>query len=269
MSIYINDKPEYINDSLNSIFKQTLIPDEIIIVLDGPILKQTESALNNFLKKSKIIKVVKLEKNMGHGDARRIGLENCTNKYVALMDCDDICIEDRFEKQINCFKNHKNLSVVGGTILEFENSVENVVAMKVMPTSNSKIYSFAKSRCPFNQMTVMFNKKDVMDSGGYLDWYCNEDYFLWIRMMQKKYIFCNISDPLVYVRVNDNYFNRRGGLKYFFSEVRLQYHMFKINLINIFKLILNISIRFFIQILMPNTIRKFIFLKLIRKNYDR
>ena len=76
-----------------------------------------------------------------------------------------------------------------------------------------------------NQTTVMFKKEDVLISGCYIDWYCNEDYYLWIRMLLKGFKFKNLDKTLVYVRIDNNYFMRRSGWKYFKSECKLQRYM--------------------------------------------
>ena len=59
-------------------------------------------------------------------------------------------------------------------------------------------------------MTVMFYKDKVLKAGGYKDWYCNEDYYLWIRMYLNNVIFHNLNETLVLVRINDKLFTRRG-----------------------------------------------------------
>ena len=46
---------------------------------------------------------------------------------VALMDAYDICVPDRFEKQIEIFKNNENLSIVGGQIKEFIGNKDNTL----------------------------------------------------------------------------------------------------------------------------------------------
>ncbi len=37
MSLYFKEKPEYLRECLESVINQTVKPDEIVIVLDGPI----------------------------------------------------------------------------------------------------------------------------------------------------------------------------------------------------------------------------------------
>lgn len=103
--------------------------------------------------------IKRLEKNQGHGIARSIAIKNTSYELVAIMDADDIADKYRFEKQIACFQEDKELSVLGGQISEFINQESNIIAYRNVPTQNNEIYNYIKKRCPFNQMTVMFRKK--------------------------------------------------------------------------------------------------------------
>jgi len=116
-----------------------------------------------------------------------------------------------------------------------------------------------------NQVTVMFKKTDVLHAGGYLHWHHEEDYYLWLRMHLLDYKFKNIQKVLVHVRAGDDYFSRRGGLEYFSSEARLQKYMYDNSIINAAHFLMNIILRFLIQVVMPNPARRLIFV-LLRKN---
>jgi glycosyltransferase involved in cell wall biosynthesis len=265
MCVYKNDNPSHFSNALESVINQTLVPDEIVLVVDGPVPETIEKIINIYEYKT-WFKVIRLETNVGHGNARRVGLENCSYDLVALMDADDICIPNRFEKQIECFKNYSDLSIVGGNINEFIGSVDNVVAIRQVPKKDNDIKKYLMKRCPFNQMTVMFKRSEVVKAGGYLDWYCNEDYYLWIRMSLSNATFKNIDECLVYVRVGNEMYKRRGGFKYFMSEAKLQLYMFKNNIIGVQTLIYNIIIRFIVQVMMPNSLRGYIFKKFARQS---
>ena len=95
----------------------------------------------------------------------------------------------------------------------------------------------------------MFKKKEVEKAGGYQDWYHNEDYYLWIRMFQRGSVFKNLKETLVFARVSKSFYNRRGGLKYFISEYRLQAYMLSKGVVNIWRFFINVAIRIIIQIL--------------------
>lgn len=221
MSVYKNDVCEYLNQAIESILDQTVKPNEIVIVVDGPISTNLKNILKEYEKKYNIFKIIYLEKNQGLGNALRVGLEQCSYNIVARMDSDDISVSNRFEKQIKEFEIDKDLDIVGGQIYEFINNKENIICSREVPIENDDIYEYAKKRCPFNHVTVMFKKNSVLKCGGYLDWYNNEDYYLWIRMMESKAKFKNIPAYLAYARVGNKMYQRRGGIKYFKSEYRI------------------------------------------------
>ena len=264
ISVYKNDNPIHFKEALESVFNQTLKPDEVVLVVDGPISNSTNEIIEQY-ENGAFLKVIRLSANVGHGNARRIGLENCTNELIALMDADDINVRDRFEKQIKYFEEEKNLSIIGGNINEFVNSVSNIVSIREVPQHDKEIKQYMKRRCPFNQVTVMFKSTEVRKAGGFKDWYHNEDYYLWIRMYQSGATFKNLKDSLVLVRVGDEMYKRRGGWKYFKSDAKIQKYMFDHGITNIFIFIKNVVVRFILQILIPNRLRGVILRKFARK----
>ena len=265
MCVYKNDNPEHFHQAIESIINQSVKPDEIVLVVDGPIPPSIDCIINLF-EKEDFFKVIRLPENVGHGNARRIGLENCTYELVALMDADDISLPDRFEKQKRCFVEDNSLSIVGGNIEEFIGSPDNIIGIRVVPEKDKEIKEYLKKRCPFNQVTVMFKASEVEAAGGYIDWFNEEDYYLWIRMFQNNAVFKNLSDTLVYVRVGNEMYSRRGGWKYFSSEARLQKYLLKNKIINGMDFTINILLRFIVQVVMTNEIRGLIFAKFARKN---
>ena len=266
MCVYKNDNSTYFKQALESVSNQTVRPSEIVLVIDGPISKETRDIINEFaLKNQDVFNIIDLKANVGHGKAKNIGLEKCTHELVAIMDSDDICTKDRFEKQLLYFKKHPKTSILGGIISEFSKNINISLGQRSLPSTHSEIKKFLKMRCPMNHMTVMFKKSKVIEAGGYLDWHYNEDYYLWIRMYLSGAIFSNLDDIIVYARVNDEFYLRRGGWKYFVSESKLQYFMFQKNIINIFRLSFNILIRFFVQFVVPNKFREWLFLNFFRK----
>lgn len=211
--------------------------------------------------------VIYLKTNKGHGISRKIAIAHCKYELVAIMDSDDISAKERLEKELQAHCK-ENISVVGGQIAEFIGDTDNIIGVRSVPQENGEIYDYLKKRCPFNQMTVMFRKTDVMLAGGYQDWYCNEDYFLWIRMAEKKMVFRNLPDILVYARVGEQMYQRRGGWKYFRSEQKLHYYMLKKRIITVHRYIANVVVRFGAQVICPDRLRKYLF-KITRKKMSK
>ena len=207
-------------------------------------------------------KVIYLEENQGHGNARRIGLENCSYDLVALMDADDISLDNRFYFQLKAFSYDPSLDIVGGQITEFIDEPTNIIGRRVVPEKHDEIQKYMKKRCPMNQVSVMFKKQAVKDAGGYIDWYCEEDYYLWIRMFLNGSKFANVPENLVNVRVGNEMSARRGGIKYYKSEKRVQKFLLSSKIINVFRFLYNILIRFIGEVLLPNKIRVKVFRKM-------
>ena len=265
MSVYKNDVWEHITLAVESIINQSAPPAEVVIVIDGPIPTDSEDGLFALKERYPIVKLLPLEQNVGLGEALRIGLNHCSYDIVARMDSDDISVPDRFARQLECFEADSELSIVGSDITEFILAPDKAVSVREVPKSDAEIKKYMRDRCAMNHMTVMFKKSEVLRAGGYRHYYYNEDSYLWIRMMAAGCKFGNIKQSLVYVRINDATFMRRGGWRYFLSEKGLLDLMFKNNMIGRSRYLYNLSVRFVIQVLMPNRLRKFIFLKLMRK----
>ena len=264
MCVYGKDNPEWFRTAVESILNQTRKPDEVILVVDGPVPQELDNIINRFEQNS-IFKVIRLPENKGHGEARRVGLSHCTNELVALMDADDISAEDRFEKQLALFESDPELTVVGGNITEFVGYPDNIVEARVVKSDDASIKEDMKRRCPMNQVTVMFKKSRVDSVGGYIDWYCEEDTYLWLRLFLDGAKFANLPDYLVNVRIGKEMYQRRGGTKYFLSEAKLQKYMLDNKVIGLDRFLVNVGERLVVQMLLPNKVRSWVFKKFARK----
>lgn len=263
MCVYDGDNPQWFHTAVDSILNQTAKPNEVVLVVDGPVPEDMDRIIREYEAKT-MFRVVRLEKNVGHGEARRVGLAECTNELVAIMDADDISAPNRFEKQLAVFAKNPDIAIVGGNITEFAGAPENVVGKRVVPEDDEGIKRYMKIRCPMNLVTVMFKKTSVEAAGGFIDWFCEEDYYLWLRMAQKDMQFANVSDILVNVRVGKEMYQRRGGFKYFASEAKLQKYMLDNQVIGFGTYLVNVVKRFVVQILLPNKLRSWAFQKFAR-----
>lgn len=263
MCVYEKDNPVWFQNAVESVLNQSVKPSEIVLVVDGAVPSELDAVISKY-EHNDIFNVIRFAKNQGHGNARRAGLDACKNELVALMDADDISVETRFEQQLRMFKN-SNADIIGGDIMEFIDSEEHPIAHRNVPVTDEKIKQYMKKRCPFNQITVMFRKSAVQKAGGYIDWYCDEDYYLWVRMAQNNCIMANTGTVLAHVRVGKDMYSRRGGKKYFASEVRLQKYMLNNKIIRFDTYIINILKRFIVQMVLPDRLRGWVFRKFARK----
>jgi glycosyltransferase involved in cell wall biosynthesis len=215
LSVYKKEKPEYFTETLESTLAQTAQPDEILLVEDGPLTEELYERIQHYRDTlGDQLTVISLKENQGLGTALAIGVENCRNQLIARMDTDDIMVENRLEIQYAAFLENDDLAIVGSNIIEFDGTVDNVLAKKTMPLTNVEIRQFSKKRNPFNHMTVMYKKDAVLAVGNYQPLQGFEDYYLWVRLLKAGYQGCNLPDFLVYARTGAEMYNRRGGLNY-------------------------------------------------------
>ena len=266
MSVYKSDNPDFFDRALSSITdEQTIIPNEIVLVVDGPVNDEINAVIDKYESKYEIFKVIRLEQNGGLGNALKIAVENSSNELIARMDSDDVSVSTRFEEQLKYFETNPEIDIVGGDITEFIGEGNNIVGKRSVPLSNESIREYMKTRCAMNHVSVMYKKKAVESAGGYQDWFWNEDYYLWIRMWLNGAVFANTGSVLVNVRVGEEMYQRRGGSKYFESEKGLQDYMLKNKMINHSTYIKNVAKRLIVQKLMPNKLRGWVFRTFARK----
>lgn len=212
------------------------------------------------------LKVIRLPRNGGLGNALSVGLESCSHELIARMDSDDISHPRRFERQLRAFADNPVLDIVGGQITEFVGDEENIVARREVPLEDAEIKRQMRRRCPMNHVTVMFKKGSVEEAGGYVEVYHNEDYSLWIRMMLHDAVFANVPFDLVNVRTGEAMSSRRGGMRYFRGEKSLQKLMLDNGIINPAEYAVNNAIRFAGEVAAPNWLRNGLF-RFTRERY--
>lgn len=264
MSIYIKEHPDFLRQSLDSVFSQTLPPDEVVLVEDGPLTPELYAVIDEFSEAHKELKRVPLEVNYGLGIALSEGLERCSYQLVARMDTDDVAKPRRFEKQVRFMEEHPDIVVCGSWIDEFIGHTDNVVSRRATAVTPEEVAEYTKTRCPMNHPTVMFRKKEILEAGGYRHFPLFEDWNLWICIMRKGYKMANIPEALVWFRITPDVYKRRGGWKYAKDSVAFQMSLHRLGLISGPTAVKNSLIRTTVS-LMPNFVRGWIYYKFLRK----
>ncbi|ELA9315181.1 glycosyltransferase [Vibrio parahaemolyticus] len=217
MSLYYKEKSIYFDRCLDSIYNQSLKASEIILVIDGKIGNDLEEIIVKWKEKLPI-KTVRLSENVGLGEALNIGLKNCTYNLIARMDTDDICMENRFERQVSEFKKKSNLVICGSSIIEVEPDTLSPISKRVVPCQREVILNELIWRNPFNHMTVMYKRDEIISVGSYKDLHYMEDWYLWLRLLRNRQECININEILVMARTGSSMISRRKGISYIKSE---------------------------------------------------
>ena len=259
MTVYKKDNPEYFRQSLTSMLMQSVMPDEIVVVTDGPIPDSLQAIIDELGSKyPNVINELKLKENVGLGTALQIGVPKCKNELIARMDSDDISLPDRCKLQLEAFVNNPQLDIVGYSIKEFSGSADNIVGERRVPETNEAIYKFAKLRDPFNHPTVMFRKSKVLSSGNYGDYRKNQDSDLWIKMLSHKAVCMNLPDDQFRFRFDEATYARRKNWLNTGSLLEIRYKAWRSGYNNLLEFLI-ISIGQLARYALPMSFQKILY----------
>ncbi|MBQ4234387.1 MAG: glycosyltransferase [Firmicutes bacterium] len=265
ISIYGKEKVDHFKVAMDSILSNTVLPDQIVLVVDGPIPPELEQAVRTYSEKcGPSLEVVRLSENMGLGMALNAGLERCSCEFVARMDSDDCCLPDRFEKQVRYICGHPETDLLGGQIIEYDSELRTQLDVRRVPLSMEDISKRMLTRSGVNHVTVMYRKSAVIKAGGYQHCPHFEDYWLWFRMLGDGCVFANLDDILVKVRTGDGMYRRRGGIGYNSDIISFQKKIYGRGYISRLRFLENIAIRVGVAS-MPNSLRGWVYRRFLRK----
>ena len=224
LPVYHRDDPDHLRSAFrSSVHEQTLRPDDVVVVRDGPVPATLARALEEVVAGSPVpSRLLELPRNVGLGPALDAGLDACAHDVVARMDADDLSLGHRFAVQVPLVADH---DLVGAGLLEIGTGPDDVVGRRVPPTDPVEIARYARFHDPFNHPTVVYRRSAVVAAGGYQDLPLMEDYWLFARMIAAGARVANVAEPLVLYRVGAGAYARRGGLRLLRSELALQRHL--------------------------------------------
>jgi glycosyltransferase involved in cell wall biosynthesis len=238
ITTYIDEKTAFFKEALLSIIKQSVVPSEIVIVYDGPIKESQKDFVKECINIYSYISfnIISLHINVGRGEARNIGIKNASYDLVAIMDSDDISKFDRFEKQLNIFKND-TFDLVASWQEEFTEDSDTIY-IKTCPERNSEIKQSLKFRCLIPNPSIMFKKNIFQKVGGYgSNKLLGEDHLLFAKMLMANANMYCIQEPLIEVRINTEQRKRRGGINAIKDDYKLRKELYDIKFITLFEFI--------------------------------
>lgn len=228
MSVYYKEKPEYLEQAIESMICQTYQPEQFVIVEDGELTVELYDILNKYsLKYKDLITRVKLSNNNGLGIALDEGLKHCRNELVARMDSDDISFVDRCEKEIKLFEDWPELSIVSGFVSEFIDTPEQIVSVRTVPEKQEEIKKRMRTRSAFNHPAVMYRKSEVIRCGGYGILKRKQDHDLFSRMINGKCNAYNIQESILYFRVGTESLKRKKSWENCMSYMEAQINIYR------------------------------------------
>ena len=268
MSLYAKERPERLCESLDSVLAQTVPPAEVVVVKDGSLTPALEAVLAGYDEDSPgLFRFVSYSENRGLGYALSCGIEACSNEIVARMDTDDHAFPRRMEQQLAAMT-EQGLDMVSSNVTEFMESWDKPVAVTDLPETHDEIVAYSKRRNPFRHPPMTFRRSKVLAAGNYNgDYPYFEDWDLFNRMLSLGCRAANLLEPLVAMRVSESFYMRRGGWSYLTYAHRFKWAQFCCGYFTFFDYLASFLPQA-VVCLMPNSLRGFLYAKLLRKGSD-
>lgn len=210
MPVYNGEK--YLREAIDSILDQTFTNFEFIIIDDGSLDNSVE-IIKSY--QDPRIRLIKNEHNQGLVYSLNLGLSLAQGKYVARMDCDDISLPERLQKQIEFLDKNAEIAVVGTWVKIFNEKKGNQTTWQC-PIDSLSIKWNLLFHNPIPHSSVMFRKDIILSNHGYSQEMLDvEDYDLW-RRLASKVLLANLPSVLLFYRQHDSNIgsiNRKNQLK--------------------------------------------------------
>ncbi len=210
---------ELVRTSIDSILAQTYTNWKFIICNDCSTDNTVEIIEEYAAKYPDKFLIIHNEKNSRLAASLNHCLKYADGEFIARMDGDDYVAPDRFEKQVNFLKTHKDIQLVGTLMQTFNDSgvLGRVISYKEFPDK----YDLRFGPC-FSHASIMTYNYVYKAVGGYIAskrTIRSQDYDLWFRFFAKGFNGANLQEPLYFFREDENAFLRRKPQLYLWAVV--------------------------------------------------
>ncbi len=194
----VYNKAPFLQECFDSILSQSFGDLELIVVDD----RSTDNGLEVLRGiKDERMKLVPLERNLGPGGAAQYAMDLAQGEYIIRVDADDICLPDRFAKQVAFMDRNPGLGASGGHMRTFGDE-SGVWRFPVGQDACKAEILFGN---PVAQGTAIMRTRILRDRKirFEVEWpRIGEDWMLWARLLLHCE-FDNLDEPLIMYRRGD------------------------------------------------------------------
>lgn len=216
MCVYNGER--YISQSIRSVLNQTFTDFEFIIINDGS-TDATEKIIKSF-DDPRIRYYV--QKNIGAASARNFGIKASVGKYVAILDSDDICMENRFEEQYKFLENNPGYVLAGSNAIFIDRYGKEICNIELV--NDWDTIDKMKYVNPFIHSSVFFDREAGIKAGLYPEGVRIGEDLLFFLQLKKYGKMVNLPLQLIKYRINPEGASLRDGrLKAIFGKIIDEY----------------------------------------------
>ncbi len=185
-------KKKFIEETINSILKQTYDNIEIVIVYDDFEKDDLNFLKENFSDNNKI-RIIENDGNLGAGYSRNKGIAAAKGNYISFIDADDLWRKEKISKQIDYMK--KNNFQISHTSYEIINEEGAILSSRKSRNFNN--YKNILTSCDIGLSSVLLKKVLITDEIRFANLKTKEDFVLWLKILKSGFEIGALEEPLM------------------------------------------------------------------------
>lgn len=170
---------DFVEQAITSVLEQTYKNWEMIIIDDASTDECVE-IVRKYAEVDSRIRLIQNLTNAGVAETRNVGIKNARGRYIAFLDCDDIWMDDKIEKQLSAM-NRTGTSFCYGMCEVIDYSGKSVKGIRSVPKYIDYKKLLKGNAIPCLTVLVDRNVVDVIEMPDIE----HEDYACWLTIFSK------------------------------------------------------------------------------------
>ena len=156
----------YLAEAIESILTQSCADFELIIVDDGS-GDNSAAIIRAYAERDERIRFFQHERNRGRADAMNTGIAAAESQYITRMDCDDVSLPERLEKQVAFLESNPGIGALGACGKFMNRDLATLRHDFIVPTQHALIALQHFLGYGFIGATVLYRRDCLIAVGGY------------------------------------------------------------------------------------------------------
>lgn len=195
----------FVQDAISSVLNQSYRNFELIVLDDGS--KDNSKMILEELAAKFHFKLV-LKENEGLCATLNQGLDLSSGEYIVLLASDDTMTPDRIREQVDFMESNPEVDVVAGG-MNLMDSKGRIIETKTPKVVGNLNFEGMLRRNLVLAPTAMIRRSVYNNIGKYRADYAFEDYYLWLRLLERKGVIYNTNNIWASYRLDSSSFEKK------------------------------------------------------------
>ena len=220
MPVYNGER--YLAEAIESILGQTLSDLELIIV-DDCSTDGSVAIIRDYAERDERVRMIQHERNLGEGPTRNSGIAASRGEFIAVMDCDDVSLPQRLEKQVDFLQSHPDIGLVGTCVQQVKKDL-TAPSFREYPQQHALIvWRWGFGIRAVGGATFLARRETLISAGGYKQSrIIMPDHELFSRLFWQTR-FANLSEALYLYRFHENQITKTRADELQLADIALRH----------------------------------------------